>query len=557
MQSNKIKKDIRGLAQMRQTRPAGRAAALAAFITCFAFCATVLGAGPPAGDDSALTRAESLVREKKFADAVEVYEKLVDKGSRIALKRIGPLYFALGRHQDALKVYGKAVKQHPDVAWYWHCLAHALRKAGRPREAAVAYEKALKLKPGDPGPLYGMAQAYLAMGLKAKAANVLRRFISSEKRAWATRWVAAARRQLKKVTAAPTRPGSRPEVLALLAKANKAQAEGNTDQALQFCYKAVRLARADGRIYRTMVNIFIKAGRPADAKRWLRLSLRRVAKFHWARLTLAVLHRKADQLSQALYHMRIYLSDSPSEPYGLMEMGKLYLKQQKTKEAHEQFLKALKAAKAARRLKAYNKAYDLVSQTASALGVPAPPKEPPGAPPPTTPPPRVTPPVTRPVAPPVTRPVAPPVTRPVVARPTPPRPRPRPVARPSKPSKKPVPAALAPAVKKAEAGQWGDVLKVAEPYLKANPTSYHAMVLVAEGLLKELRDLARARRLADLARLADPTAAAPYRLSGLLELKFRNRTKAKTHFEAFLKYVDQYPKEQKHKPLVNALLKRL
>lgn len=542
---------------MRGARPAGRAAPLAAFVLCSAICGTVQGAGPSAKDESALSQAESLVREKKFAEAVEVYEKLVDRGSRIALKRIGPLYFALGRHQDALKVYGKAVKQHPDVAWYWHCLAHALRKAGRPREAAVAYEKALKLKPGDPGPLYGMAQAYLAMGLKAKAADALRRFANSEKRAWATRWVAAARRQLKKVTSAPIRPGTRPEVLALLKKADKAQAEGNTDQAVQLCYKAVRMAPADGRPYRTLVKIFIRAGRQAEAKRWLRLSVRRVAKFHWARLALAVLHRKADQLSRALYHLRIYLSDQPSEPYGLMELGKLLLKQQKTKEAHEQFLKALKAAKTAGRLKAYNKAHNLASQTASSLGIPAPPKEPPGAPPPTTPPPTTGPAVTRPVAPPVTRPVAPPVTRPVVARPTPPRPRPRPAARASKPSKRPVPAALAPAVKKGQAGQWGDALKVAEPYLKANPTSYHAMVIVAEGLLKELRDLARARRLADLARLADPTAAAPYRLLGLLALKFRNRSQAKTHFEAFLKYVDQYPTEQKHKPLVNALLKRL
>jgi hypothetical protein len=160
--------------------------------------------------------------------------------------------------------------------------------------------------------------------------------------------------------------------------------------------------------------------------------------------------------------------------------------------------------------------------------------------------------------PPGSRPAPRPIPPPVTARPAPPRPtQPRPAARPARASKRPPPPALAAALKKLAAGQTAVALKAAEAYLKSHPSNYFALIIVSEGLLKEYRDLSRARTLAAKAKQVDGTAAAPYRLLGLLALKFRERSPAKANFEEWLKRVDGYPSEKKHKPLVKALLKRL
>ena len=48
-----------------------------------------------------------------------------------------------------------------------------------------------------------------------------------------------------------------------------------------------------------------------------------------------------------------------------------------------------------------------------------------------------------------------------------------------------------------------------------------------------------------------------HRLLGMVALKFRDRAKAKTHFQAFMQRVSDYPSEQRHKPYVQAMLNRL
>ena len=59
----------------------------------------------------------------------------------------GVSFAALGRHQEALKAYDKAIEIKPDDHKAWHNKGNAIRKLGRYEEALKVYDKAIEIKP--------------------------------------------------------------------------------------------------------------------------------------------------------------------------------------------------------------------------------------------------------------------------------------------------------------------------------------------------------------------------------------------------------------------------
>ncbi|WP_443019019.1 tetratricopeptide repeat protein [Sphingobium sp. MI1205] len=74
---------------------------------------------------------------------------------------LGWAYFENGRHADAVRAYRRAVKLAPDNATFWSSLGEAVVMASErdpmPREAAEAFDKAVKIDPKEPRARYFQA----------------------------------------------------------------------------------------------------------------------------------------------------------------------------------------------------------------------------------------------------------------------------------------------------------------------------------------------------------------------------------------------------------------
>jgi tetratricopeptide (TPR) repeat protein len=170
---------------------------------------------PVASPGALKAEADSLLNEKKFAEAAAAYRKAidVDKGNLDLYNSLGNVYFTLKQYNDAAKAFKDATDRDSGYALGWYNLAHALRKADRKGEAVEAYRRYMKLKPEDPDPYYGLGQTLKALGDVPAAIVAFRRYVEMEKRPDEQRWVEKAKQELqameamqKPATPAPT-PG--------------------------------------------------------------------------------------------------------------------------------------------------------------------------------------------------------------------------------------------------------------------------------------------------------------------------------------------------------------
>ncbi|MFH0919742.1 MAG: tetratricopeptide repeat protein [Fibrobacterota bacterium] len=107
----------------------------------------------------------------KLDKAVLEYKKTLDlnPGAREASTNLASAYSALGRHEDAIALYGDLLRAFgPDGAVYYN-LATAHRFAGNSREAETYYRKALELKPNDAEFLNGLGEILQMSGKPADA----------------------------------------------------------------------------------------------------------------------------------------------------------------------------------------------------------------------------------------------------------------------------------------------------------------------------------------------------------------------------------------------------
>ena len=160
---------------------------------------------PPARADAAALRAEAdrLRQAGKLPEAAAAYQRAIDadRGNLDLYNDLGNVYFALKRYGDAATAFADATRRDPRYALGWYNLAHALRKADRPREAADAYRRYITLKPDDPDPYYGLGQTLKMMGDAAGAIAAFKKYIAMEKRPDEQRWVDKARAELQALEA--------------------------------------------------------------------------------------------------------------------------------------------------------------------------------------------------------------------------------------------------------------------------------------------------------------------------------------------------------------------
>jgi Flp pilus assembly protein TadD len=102
-----------------------------------------------AGCAGAVDLAQLDLREQRAQSAAETLLEVVreEPGEARALQLLHPLLLYLGRADDGLEVYTRAVERRPDLAFVHEARADFLAEVGRNEEAIAGYRRALALDP--------------------------------------------------------------------------------------------------------------------------------------------------------------------------------------------------------------------------------------------------------------------------------------------------------------------------------------------------------------------------------------------------------------------------
>jgi len=104
-------------------------------------------------------------------EAIQSYDKAVDikPDYHAAWNNRGVALSALGRKEEAIQSYDKAVDIKPDYHAAWYNRGVALSALGRKEEAIQSYDKAVEIKPDDHEAWYNRGNALSALGRKEEA----------------------------------------------------------------------------------------------------------------------------------------------------------------------------------------------------------------------------------------------------------------------------------------------------------------------------------------------------------------------------------------------------
>lgn len=98
------------------------------------------------------TRGTALGQLGRLEEALESYEKALEisPDDRMVLTNRGITFSDLGRHEEAIASFDKALEADPEHAITLHSRGLALYKLGRDEEAVVDYDRALAVDAGAP-----------------------------------------------------------------------------------------------------------------------------------------------------------------------------------------------------------------------------------------------------------------------------------------------------------------------------------------------------------------------------------------------------------------------
>lgn len=124
----------------------------------------------PIDIETTLKQAEAAENERRYADAVAVYEKLVSRfpSQPELLCLQGNALFRAGDPDLGTAALRKAVALKPDFALAWHCLGAIQRSQGRLEEALASFARAAKT-PGQLDSLCGFADVLFLLNRRDAA----------------------------------------------------------------------------------------------------------------------------------------------------------------------------------------------------------------------------------------------------------------------------------------------------------------------------------------------------------------------------------------------------
>ncbi|UCD92102.1 MAG: tetratricopeptide repeat protein [Methanobacteriota archaeon] len=160
---------------------------------------------------SAMAQGDRLVKEGRYSDAIEYYNRAIRMGSKpsvawsskgVAFKRMkeydealrcedigikidpknefawcnkGDIYFKKGEFPEAVACYDKALEIRPRYAIAWNNKGAALARLGEFKEAKSCHEKAIKLRPKYIAAWLNRGEVLVRLGQREEAEKSLRR----------------------------------------------------------------------------------------------------------------------------------------------------------------------------------------------------------------------------------------------------------------------------------------------------------------------------------------------------------------------------------------------
>lgn len=160
---------------------------------------------------SAMAQGDRLVKEGRYSDAIEYYNRAIRMGSKpstawsskgVAFKRMkeyeealrcedialqmnpnnefawcnkGDIYFKMGKFPEAVACYNKALEIRPRYAIAWNNKGAALARLGRFKEARKCHEKAIKLRPRYVAAWLNRGEVLVRLGEREEAQKCLKR----------------------------------------------------------------------------------------------------------------------------------------------------------------------------------------------------------------------------------------------------------------------------------------------------------------------------------------------------------------------------------------------
>ncbi len=160
---------------------------------------------------SAMAQGDRLVKEGRYSDAIEYYNRAIKMGSRpstawsgkgVAFKRMkeydealrcediaiqlnsknefawcnkGDVYFKLGNYREAIACYDKALEIRPRYAIAWNNKGAALARMNKFEEAKKCHDRAIKLKPKYVAAWLNRGEVLVRLGRRDEAEKSLNR----------------------------------------------------------------------------------------------------------------------------------------------------------------------------------------------------------------------------------------------------------------------------------------------------------------------------------------------------------------------------------------------
>jgi tetratricopeptide (TPR) repeat protein len=117
-----------------------------------------------------ITEANTLVDEKQVEKAIEVYEMVAnDPNYLYAWYNKGVVLGNLGRSQEAIECYDKAIQIDPNYADAWYNKGVILGSLARNLEAIECYDKTIQINPSDANAWYNKGVALGSLGKNPEA----------------------------------------------------------------------------------------------------------------------------------------------------------------------------------------------------------------------------------------------------------------------------------------------------------------------------------------------------------------------------------------------------
>jgi len=108
---------------------------------------------------------------EEILSKINVYEKItqINPSNHRALDTLGKLYKSIGRYQDAISAYQRAIEFAPQIEHYHYYLGLLFAVEQKPEEAIKAFDNVLRINPDYILAHSAMAGIYRRLGMEAKA----------------------------------------------------------------------------------------------------------------------------------------------------------------------------------------------------------------------------------------------------------------------------------------------------------------------------------------------------------------------------------------------------